>query len=199
MFRLSSKEIEILKKLDSPSRIQDFVNKLEINFEKNGETLMSPRRVLRERKAHCIEAAFLAWLAFKINKKKAWIVDLKADRDYDHVICVFEKNNKLGCISKSNHAAHRYREPVYRDLRELVMSIFHEYIDEKGRKTLRSFSEPLDLEVFGENWITEEKDLWFMDNALDSIKHFDILEKNQKLRKADKIEIKAGNIVEWKQ
>lgn len=197
---LTEKEIKILKKLDNEKKIQNFINKLEINFEENGDTCLSPRRVLRENKAHCIEGALLAYLIFKINKKEAWLVDLQARKDdFDHVLCVFKKNGFWGCISKSNHAAHRYREPVYKNIRELVMSIFHEYIDKKGRKTLRNFSVPVSLDKFDNSWIASEENLWEIHDYLDKVRHFSILNKKQisGLRKADKVEIKAGNITEY--
>jgi len=191
-----------LKKLNTPKKVQDFIDKLKINFEEHKETCMSPRQVLKKRKCHCIEGAMLAYLIFKINKKEAWLVDLKTTKeDFEHVICVFKKDGYWGCISKSNHAAHRYREPVYRDIREIVMSIFHEYIDNKGRKTLRSFSNPIGLDRFNKkNWVTDEKNLWYIHDYLDEVKHFPILNKKQiaGLRRADKIERKVGRVTEWK-
>jgi len=202
MYNLTKQEKKILKKLNNEKKIQDFLNKLKINFEPDGETCCSPRKVLRERKAHCIEGAFLAYLCFKFNGKSARIVDLKTTRDdFEHVICVFKKDDKFGCVSKTNHAVLRYREPVYNSIRELVMSYFHEYFDNKGNKNLRSFSVPVDLfSIFGDDWITSEENLWNMHDYLDSVKHFSILTRKQirNLRKADKIEIKAGKIVEYK-
>ncbi|MBM3234096.1 hypothetical protein FJZ19_03305 [Candidatus Pacearchaeota archaeon] len=201
MNNLTKEEQKILKKLDNEKKIQDFLNKLKINFEKNGETCMSPRRVLKTRKAHCIEGAMLAYLCLKLAGKKAFLVDLKTCKsDFEHVICVFKKNGKFGAISKTNHAVLRYREPVYNSIRELVMSYFHEYFDNKGRKTLRSFSVPVDLfSVFGNDWITSKENLWEIHDYLDKVKHFKILTRKQisSLRKADKIEIKAGKIVEY--
>lgn len=202
MLNLTKQEQKILSKLNTPGKIQDFLNKLEINFEEKGETCMSPRRVLREKKAHCIEGAFLAYLCLKINNKKAWVVDLKTTQDdFEHVLCVFKKDEKYGAISKTNHAVLRYREPVYNSIRELVMSFFHEYFDNKGRKTLRSFSIPVDLfKKFGSSWITAEEELWKMHDYLDKLRHFKILSIKQarNLRRADKIEIQAGKILEWK-
>lgn len=198
--KLTKEEINIIKKLNSPRKIQDFLNKLKINFEEHGETCMSPRRVLQERKAHCIEGAILAYLAFKLNGKKAWLVDMKTTKDdFEHVICVWRENGKYGAVTKTNHYCLRYREPVYNSVRELVMSYFHEYFDDKGRKTLRSFSIPVTLDKF-KDWETEEKELWKIHDWLDTIKHYKILNRKQtsELRKADKIEIKAGKIVEWK-
>ena len=200
-FNLTKKELKILKKLNNEKKIQGFLNKLKINFEEKGETCMSPRRVLRTRKAHCIEGALLAVLCFKLHGEKAWLVDLKTTRDdFEHVLCVFKRERKFGAITKTNHAVLRYREPVYKSVRELVMSMFHEYFDNKGRKTLRSFSVPVDIfKKFEIDWIIEEKELWKIHDYLDTVKHFQILNRKQivGLRKADKIEIKAGKLVEW--
>ena len=197
------KEFQKLMKLNKEKKVQNFLNELEINFEYKGDTCMSPFRVLQEKKAHCIEGAMLAALILRLHGEKSLVVDLTAtEKDFDHVICVFNKYGKWGCISKSNHAAHRYREPIYRDIRELVMSIFHEYIDKEGRKTLRSFSQPVDLEKFDYlQWWKVEHDLWEIPEYLAEVKHENILNRKQiaNLRKADKIEIDVGNVVEWKE
>ena len=202
MFNLDKKEEKILKKLDNPEKIQDFINKLEINFEENGETFMSPRNVLKTGKAHCIEGAVLAALCLRLQGFKPLVVDLKTiKQDFEHVIAVFKIDGKWGAISKTNHAVLRYREPVYNSIRELVMSYFHEYTDKKGRKTLRSYSVPVDLSRFDrKEWVTSEKNLWYIHDYLDKVKHYKILTRKQarNLRKADKIEIKAGEVVEWK-
>ncbi len=198
---LTKKELNILKHLNNPVKIQDFVNKIPINFERNGETCMSPRKVLETGKAHCIEGALLAYLAFKLNKQEAFLVDMKTTKDdFEHVLCVFKKNGKFGSISKTNHAVLRYREPVYNSVRELVMSYFHEYTDKKGRKTLRSFSLPVSLNKFGTSWIIDEKNLWKIHDYLNKVKHFPILDRKQisSLRKADKIERELDKFVEWK-
>jgi len=200
MYGINKKEMKILKKLNTPKKIQDFLNKLEINFEEKGETCYSVSRVLKERKAHCIEAVFLAAFCLKLAGKKPLVVDLKTTQnDFEHVLCVFRENGKWGAISKTNHAVLRYREPIYDSIRELVMSFFHEYFDDKGRKTLRSFSGPINLDKFGDDWITSEENLWEIHDALDKEKHFPILNRKQArgLRRADKIEIEAGKIVEW--
>ena len=202
MYNLTEEEEKILKKLDTPRKIQDFLDKLEINFEEKGDTCMSPRRVLKEKKCHCIEGALVAALCLKLQGKKPLVVDMKVGNDdYEHVLAVFKENGKWGAISKTNHAVLRYREPVYASIRELVMSFFHEYFDDKGRKTLRSYSNPVDLSIFDNKaWEISEENLWYIHDYLDTVKHFPILNKSQiaSLRKADKIEIKAGKLVEWK-
>ena len=202
MFGLNKKELKILKKINSPKKIQDFLNKIPINFEENEETCMSPRMVLKKRKAHCIEGALFAALCLKLINYKPLIIDLKTIKDdFEHVIAVFKKNGKFGAISKANHAVLRYREPIYRNIRELAISYFHEYIDKKGRKTLRSFSLPVNLTKFDKRkWVTDKNYLWYIHDYLDKVKHYKILTRKQiaDLRKADKIEIKAGKLAEWK-
>lgn len=202
MFNLTSKEEKIFRELKNPAKIQDFLNKIPINFDYNKDSCMSPRMVLKKNKCHCIEGAIFAALALRFQGYKPLIVHLKASKDdYDHVIAVFKKNKKWGAITKTNHGVLRYREPVYKNLRELVMSYFHEYFNNKGRKALRSYSVPVNLSKFDKKkWITSEKDLWYIDSYLDKAKHYKILTRKQarKLRKADKIEIEIGKIVDWK-
>ena len=200
-----------VRKLNTPSRIQDFLNKIPCNFEEDGkDTCLSPLSVLKKNKCHCIEGALFAAACVWLNKigdgkekGKPIIVDMIGEEgDWDHEITVFKIDGTFGAISKTNHAVLRYREPVYSSIRELVMSYFHEYTDDRGlgRKTLRKYSVPVDLSVFGTDWITSDEDLWHIHDYLDSVKHFSILTRKQirNLRKADEIEIKMGELVEWK-
>lgn len=202
MYGLTKKEESILRNLDSPQKIQSFLNKIPINFDYEEDTCMSPRKVLREKKCHCIEGAFLAALALRFQGHKPLVVHLAAnENDEDHVMAIFKEKGKWGAISKTNHGVLRYREPIYNSVRELVMSLFHEYFNDKGEKTLRSYSVPVDLSRFDKTgWTTSEEDLWHIDDYLDQVKHYDLLTKKQikNLRKADKIEIDIGNVVEWK-
>ena len=129
-----------------------------------------------------------------------YLLHLKATRDdYDHVVAPFKVLGLWGALSKTNHAVLRYREPIYKNIRELAMSYFHEYFLDNGGKTLRQYSKLLNLNTFEKNWPTINADLWGIDEELDKIKHFNILQKTaiKKLRKADKVEIQAGKIVEY--
>ena len=149
-----------------------------------------------------MEGAALAALAMRVNGQEPLVLDLKASRhDFDHVVALFKKDGKWGAISKTNHAVLRYREPVYQSIRELAMSYFHEYIDKKGRKSLRSYSGPVNLKRFDKfGWMTTREEIDYIPEYLDEVKHFQILNRKQakNLRRSDKIEIKSGNIVEWK-
>ncbi|MBI2670519.1 hypothetical protein HYX18_00865 [Candidatus Woesearchaeota archaeon] len=202
MFGFNKQELEILKKLNSPKKIQNFLDKLKINFELNGETCMSPRLVLRTQMAHCFEGALLAAATLRVNGRKPLIVDLATARDdQDHVIAIFKENGCWGAITKTNHYMLRYRDPIYKTIKELVMSYFHEYYDDYGNKNLRAYSMPIDLSRFDKHgWMTSEDDVWYIYKYLFKVPHKKIMTNSQilKLRKADEIEIKVGKIVEWK-
>lgn len=198
MTDFTKKEISILKKLNTPEKLQDFVNAIPFNHELSGPTAKSPARVLREGSAHCLEAAILAAYVFSLHGQKPLLLHLQTTpNDFEHVVVPFKKGKFWGAISKTNHSVLRYRDPVYKNIRELVMSYFHEYTTNDGQKTLRKYSEVLDLRAFGTGWETEEQDLWGIDVELGKIRHFDIVPKGLKLRKADKIERLVGETVEW--
>ena len=204
MWGLSGRENAIFRKLDTPAKIQDFLDSLPMNFEKKGETHFSPRRVLKERTAHCIEGAMLAAAALWFHGEPPLVLDLVADKerydDDDHVVTLYKRNGRWGAISKTNHATIRFRDPVYRSIRELALSYFHEwFMNVNGVKTLKSYSRPLNLKRFGTGWVTTEQDLWFIDDALDALPHYELVPpKNRKfLRNADRMELKAGRLIEW--
>lgn len=202
MQTFTKKERALLQRLNTPSRVQDFLNTIRFNFEKNGvPTLKSPVRVLRTRSAHCLEGAILGAYILSLHGFKPYIMHLKTIKeDYEHVIAPFKVRGRWGALSKTNHAVLRFREPVYISLRELVMSYFHEYFLDTGEKTLRSYSRLLNLNSFQNGWEREERDLWGIDEELDRIEHYNILDKYRikKLRKADRVEIRAGKVVEYK-
>lgn len=202
MFDLNKNELALLKKLSTPKKIQDFLDKLAINHEKNGETYMSPRKVLREKKAHCFEGALLAASALFLHGEKPLLLDLKTSAsDTDHVVAIYKKNGYWGAISKTNHTVLRFRDPVYKNVRELAVSFFHEYfLNKTGAKTLRSYSKSFNLKKYGTNWITSEENLHNIVDDLDRSPHFPIFpKKNLKfLRKVGRMEKKAGELIEWK-
>lgn len=200
MFDFKAQELKILRHLHTPQKIQDFLNRnLKMNFEPQGDTLMSPRRVLREKKAHCLEGAFLAAAALWIHGHEPLLLDLTATKDdFDHVVALFKQHGRWGAISKTNHAVLRYREPVYRTYGELAMSYFHEYFMHDGKKTMRTYSKPFNLKKFGHAWMTSEEDLWDMGDALDVSPHIQVAtpQMMRTFRNADPIEIEAGKLLE---
>lgn len=223
MFDLTPAEMKVFKRLSTPIKIQDYLDRLPVNYEKKGETYMSPRRVLKAKKMHCMEGALFAAAALWLNGQKPLLMDLKikpigGKLAEDHVVTLYKKNGYWGAISKTNHATLRFRDPVYKTLRELALSYFHEYfVDKKGNKVLRSFSQPFDLTNFGVGkivkgkagtkikkqkgwWITAEEDLYDIVQALDDSRHVSIFPiKNAKhIRRADRMERMAGELRQWK-
>jgi len=166
-----------LRRLRTPEKIQQFLDcGLGYNKEKDGETCRSPRRVLRDRIAHCLEGALIAAAALRVQGYPPLLVDLEAVRDDDHVLAVFRWRGHWGAIAKSNYAGLRFREPVYRTLRELVISYFEHYYNPKGEKTLRRYSRPVDLGRFDRiAWMTTEEDVWDIPYYLVDVPHIALL------------------------
>ena len=194
-------EMKLFQSLNTPRKIQRFLNQIPINFEPDGDTCLSPRTVLKQNRAHCIEGALLAASILRFHGHLPLLVDLEASKnDFDHVIAVFQQHGHWGAISKTNHAVLRYRDPVYKTIRELVLSYFHEYFDKNGKKTLRKYTEPIDLSQFDYlEWMTAEEEPWEIADYLAKTKHVSLLNRKQiaLLKKPDAIEMKYGEVVEW--
>lgn len=201
---LTSSEYKTLAGLSTPAKIQDFLDTFAFNFEKKGDTHMSPRRVLAAKKMHCIEGAMLAAAALWIAGEPPLIMNLSSRMgkgDVDHVVALYKRGGRYGAVSKTNHAVLRFRDPVYRTPRELALSYFHEwFMNETREKTLECYSKPLDMRRFGTDWLTGEKDLWNVADALAERKHYFLVPKGnwRYVRKADAMELAAGKIIEWK-
>ena len=191
---LSKAEFAMLRRLSTPQRIQDFLDRMSPNFELEGQTCLSVREVLRQRRAHCIEGAMLAACALWVHGEPPLLLDLRAERDYDHVVALFRRGRCWGAISKTNPAVLRWRDPVYKSLRELAMSYVHEYANKRHQKTLRSYAGPFDLRRFEpEVWVTNGKNCWDVGATLDDLRHRRLVTRGQArgLRLRDSVERKA--------
>ena len=164
------------RRLDTPSKIQRFLDEIRYNTEDDRETFRSPRRVLRDRTANCIEGAVLAAAALRVQGEPPLIMDLIAVHDEDHVIAVFRRRSLWGAIATSKFTGLRYREPVYRTLRELAMSYFEHYFNLAGERTLRGYGRPVNLARFdASHWMTSVADLWPIAEHLERIPHVPLL------------------------
>ncbi len=170
---LTARELAAFRRrLETPSKIQRFLDDIPYNTEDDGETFRSPRRVLRDRTANCIEGAVLAAAALRVQGDPPLIMDLTAVHDEDHVIAVFRRRGLWGAIGTSKFTGLRYREPVYRTLRELAMSYFEQYFNLRGERTLRGYGRPVNLARFDRfHWMTSEADLWPIAEHLEHIPH----------------------------
>ncbi len=187
-----------LKALTTPEKIQRFLDtEIDYNTEPDGPTIRSPQRVLRDKVAHCLEGALLAAAALRVHGQPPLLLDLESVRDDDHVLAVFKQHNRWGAIAKSNYAGLRFREPVYRSLRELVMSYFEHYFNEAQEKTLRKYSRPVNLSRFDRiHWMTTEEDLWPVAEYLAIIPHVPILQNGaaRRLNRVDDRLFAAGHV-----
>lgn len=195
-FSLTKREWAILRGLSTPEKIQRFLDhEIRYNKEADGPTCRSPRRVLRDGVAHCIEGALLAAATLRVNGFPPLILDMEAVRDDDHIIALFKEDGHWGAVAKSNYAGLRFREPVYRSLRELVMSYFELYFNLEGEKTLRRYSRPVNLSRFDRiHWMTAEKELWEIGDYLCGIPHSRVMTRGQirRLRPVDRRLYEAG-------
>jgi hypothetical protein len=193
-----TRETRILRTLNTPAKVQRFLDtEIQYNKEKDGETVRSPRRVLHDRTAHCLEGALFAAAALAFHGHPPLIWDLEATRDDDHVLAIFRERGHWGAIAKSNYSGLRFREPVYRNLRELAMSYFEHYYNLRGEKTLRGFSRPVNLERFdGLNWRTAQDDLWEIPIYLCTVHHTPVLrpESVRRLNRMDQRLFDAGRL-----
>jgi hypothetical protein len=198
---LTPAETRVFARLDSPQKIQDFLDRLPVNFEPDGDTAMSPRRVLETGAAHCAEAAVFACAALAYHGKKAWLLDLVArPSDQDHIVTLFQERGLWGAISKTNHAILRWRDPIYRSAREVAMTFAHEYALPSGLKSLMSYSRPFAPTRYApERWVTSEEDLDWLLFALDLSPHMPLAPEHamRKRRRSAPVEMRAQEVVEW--
>jgi len=182
----------LLRTLNTPSQIQAYLNAIAYDAVPG---TASPRQVMRERKANCFEGALFAAAAFRFHGRPPLLVNMRSWNDDDHVLAVFRRNSGWGCVAKSNFTVLRSREPVYRTIRELMMSYFDVYFNAIGDKTLRGYSVPFDLSRFDRRgWMTTDEDISWIGDALDRARHYRVLTPVQirALRRADPELVKAG-------
>jgi hypothetical protein len=187
----TAEEMSLLRELRHPVHIQQYLNDLRYNDQ---ATARSPRFVMRERAAHCFEGALFAAAALRRLGHPPLLVDMLAHNDDDHVIAVYRNDGRWGAVAKSNTTMLRFREPVYRSLRELVMSYFEMYFNTDGHKSLLSYSRPLNLKAYDrQRWMVSEEDLHHIGDHFLEMKHIPLLTAAQRrgLSQADPDLMKA--------
>jgi hypothetical protein len=173
MTNFTPAELRKLRILKTPYGIQRFLDDMPYHL---ANTAWSPRRVLQENTAHCFEAATLAAAALRANGYPPLVFDLEAEHDTDHVLAIYRINGHWGALAKSNFTGCRYREPVYRTLRELALSYFDVYFNLRRERSLRTFSRPVNLARFdARDWMTTDRHLWFIAEYLFTIRHYPLL------------------------
>jgi len=185
-------ELRKLRSLKDPHGIQRFLNRQPYHV---ADTAWSPRLVLRENTSHCFEGALFAAAALRANGYPPLVIDLEAEHDTDHVVAVYKQHGHWGAVSKSNYSCLVFREPIFRSLRELVMSYFDAYFNLRRERTLRTFSNPVNLARFDRlGWMTTDQHLWFIAEYLFTIRHFPLLPPKmaKRLHRLDDRSFRAG-------
>jgi hypothetical protein len=198
---LARGEFALLERLSTPQKVQKFLNAIPSNHEVGGETILSVHEVLRQRRAHCIEGAFVAACALWIHGDPPLVLHLDCDSsDVPHVIALFRRGGSWGAISKTNGSVLRFRDPIYRSLRELALSYFHEYCNKRGHKTLRSYSAAFDLRrIDPERWVTRERACQEVNDQLSAVRHYPLISRRQEklLSRRDAFERDVAKRVEY--
>lgn len=188
-----TKEEQIfLASLDAPWKIQEYLDSLPYTTD---HQTRSPRRVMRERCAHCTEGAIFAAAALRCHGHPPLILNLRAVDDDDHVVAIYRTHGLIGAVAKSNFSLLRFREPIYRNYRELALSYFEPYYNMFGQRTLRAYSRPLDLNAFdAQGWMTTEQDLGWVGQRLEALQHYPLIDEvtAQNLRPVDNLLYTAG-------
>jgi hypothetical protein len=142
--------------LNTPFAIQEYLDSMPYMAEERDR---SPLNVMLDRQCHCLDGGFLAALALWRIGFKPLLIDIVPDpgMDDDHVLALFQVDNRWGAVAKSNYVNLGFREPVYKNLRELVMTYFEHYVSVNKEKTLRGYTRPFDASRYIHlNWAWDE-------------------------------------------
>lgn len=185
-YGFAADELDFLRSLDRPEKIQDYLDSLHYNFCNGGYVCKSPRMVMKEGNAHCLEGAILASAARMVNGNTPLMIELKAEEDKPddyHFITPFEHKGSWGAIAQSKTYTLRWRDPIHASIRELALSYFQGYI-EKDELTLKSYTMPVDISRLGENdWTTAENGVGYIGIKFDDFQHFDLYPSGLVIRK----------------
>jgi hypothetical protein len=190
---LSPDERKILDGLDSPNKIQAFLDGIPYSAD---DFYRCPLRVLRERKAHCFDGALFAAMALRrIGYPPLFLELIPNARDDDHILALFKKNCRWGAVAQSNFTGLRYREPIHRSLRELVMSYFEDFFNSAGEKTLVGYRGPINLKVFDNlDWMSSDAGLEKLSATMDRYRVVPLItaEMAASLSRLDERSLRAG-------
>ncbi len=187
-------ELALLRRLSTPMKIQEYLDDLVYRTEEPGAC---PRNVMQERRAHCYDGALFAAAALRRLGHPPLLLDMRAVRDDDHVLAVFRVDGHYGAVAKSNFVGLRFREPIFRTLRELVLSYFEDYYNADREKTLRAYSGLLHLRQFDRlGWMFRDEPVQYISDRLDALEHYPVLTKRMQrnLCPVDPRSLKAGMV-----
>ncbi|RPI86368.1 MAG: hypothetical protein EHM41_08740 [Chloroflexi bacterium] len=194
---LDGKQLKVVDELNSPLKIQEFLDSVAYV---SGEENRSPIKVLEVRQAHCLDGGVFAAAALSRLGYPPLILQMLPEPglDDDHILAIFKEKGCYGAVAKSNFTGLRFREPVYRSYRELVMSYFDSYFNLDGIKTLRGYTRPVDLRSYdSRNWMGSDAAVDCLEQDMKKLRMIPVLtdEMKARLNPVDPITYKAGMLV----
>ena len=178
----SADELDFLKTLNTPEKLQDYVDSIHYNYCENGYICKSPKRVLRENNAHCFEGSLFIASVRRINGHIPFVIDMQGIENDDHVIVPFKKKGLWGAMAQSRTYTLKWRDPIYKSLRELVLSYFPFFI-KRNIPVLRTYTEPIDLTIYDYmNWETTDNCLEELGDKLTESPHKNLFPNNLQIR-----------------
>jgi hypothetical protein len=191
--QLSAEERAIVSGLTRPAGIQAFLDSIPYSTD---DFYRCPLRVLQDRTAHCFDGAMFAAMALRRIGYPPLILDLLSNgRDDEHLLALYKDDGCWGAVAKSNFVGLRFREPVYRSIRELVMSYFEQYYNLEREKTLRGYTGPLNLKSFDRlNWVTVDETMELIAQRTEEIRRILLIdpEMEKRLSPVDERSFQAG-------
>ncbi len=194
MQKLTADERELIQSLDSPFKIQYFLDSVQYPSGPRNRSVLS---VLQDRKAHCLDGGLFGAAMLSLIGHPAVIVDILPEpgTDDDHVLAIYRVEGYWGAVAKSNFLGLRFREPVYKNLRELVMSYFEQYYNIDGKKTLRGYTRPIALSAYDRYfWMVNDEGVDIIEKKLYKMSSIPIIPASiiQRLNPADKATYESG-------
>lgn len=193
---LNNREKEIIERLSTPVKIQEYLDSIPYPA---GNANRSPLQVMREQQAHCLDGGLFAAAMLRYLGYPALLLEMQpeAGMDDDHVLALYRVDGCWGAVAQSNYTGLRSREPIYRSLRELVMSYFEFFYNVNGDKTLRGYSRPINLARFDHlGWMWLQKGADAIEEYIKQVSIVPILSQAQidRLAPMDKLSFEAGRM-----
>jgi hypothetical protein len=190
---LSPRDRARLGRITTPAQVQTFLDSIPYSAEAR---YRSPLTAIRDRKAHCFDGAVLAAaLLQRIGHPPLVLNMFPNERDDEHLIAPFQRHGAWGAVAQSNMVGLRYREPIHRTLRELMISYFEQYFNVVSEKTLRTYTRPITLAQFDrQDWTTDDRTMDLIADRLEELSRIPLLTRQMiaGLAEVDRLAFRAG-------
>ena len=190
---LTGRERSRIDRISSPHGIQELLDSLAYSTD---ACYRSPLRSIRDGRAHCYDGAVLGAALLRRIGYPPLILNMFANgRDDEHLIAPFLRRGAWGAVAQSNVVGLRYREPIHRSIRELIISYFEQYFNTASEKTLRKYTRPINLAQFDrQHWMSDDRAMDLIADRLEQLRRVPILSRGMiaGLARVDPLSYRAG-------